>query len=461
MNDYNSIINPKKLKYHHTSNHLNNKNILGVKNNNIPFNDENNSYDNISKKKTETEKNKKTIEQLVNNIDLESIINNLNNNIFKKKLYFESSSLKSRIISFNNKTYFNFINKYIFCDFNFKINEKIIINDNILKIIKPMFKICALITKLFVNYLNTRIMFEIKKKQFIDTNMDKFIDKYNKVTIHEFGHNCTHGCIKNNDFPSKKCLNLCYYKVKNTQEFKTIDIIEEILISSLAYQINLFIDAKNKSLRRRKINNVKFEKILIILKNNPEHLNLFINNLIYIFSELNKNREKIYINSRLFKSFQFNNSRKEINSQCDLIIDDILFLFITEEIKYKNFKHLLQLLGHTALLRKYNKYKIKTMNIINFFDGKITTYDMNGVSKTMLYSFYKLLNKDIDLKLSKKKYQFKSEFNYNSDNDCDSCSDYDSCNNYDNDFFPLSSILYGSYSCFKQNNKILDKFLDK
>jgi len=296
--------------------------------------------------------------------------------IFEKKEF--NKGVTSKIKCISSKFYFDFINRYYFNKFYFSVLNYDIINHEFLNYIKTLHKICSSSTGTFLEYLSRRIICVIIKINFDDDKIKNYINLKNNINhIGNTEHICSNKCTFNNNFITKKCINFCYYKVQNIDKFKTKDIIEDILIISFAHTI--FHTENNK----RKINKNKFSKILDELK--KINMCKFVYILENIFTILINNKKNIYLNYKLNYS--------NIYGESDIIIDDILF-----ELKCVKSYHsiLLQLLVYMALLKvKYN-INIKLLCIINFYDGTIKFYNVEGIEYNDLYEFLKLFDKEIN-----------------------------------------------------------------
>jgi hypothetical protein len=85
---------------------------------------------------------------------------------------------------------------------------------------------------------------------------------------------------------------------------------------------------------------------------------------------------------------------KKIPSDCDLVIDDVLYdikCTSGEKLIYE----ILQLLGYASLLEcnpNFNK-KINNVSIINLLQGYIMNYDISYITKEQMIKYLKILTK--------------------------------------------------------------------
>lgn len=212
-----------------------------------------------------------------------------------------------------------------------------------------------------------------------------------KVVIicdHICSTNCIYNLEKYNSYDGKTvfcrydiCQKQCYSKIKDTGNYKTLDVLKEILIASLCH-IECFGGCPKQE---------KFDEICssISVKNLWEPV---ISELIKICTKLTFNREKILLNPAL------GGGEYKIPSDCDIVIDNTLIdIKCTISAKFKDKKNILQLLGYSALLY-YSKYKISIKNvcIFNILDGIFEIYSLNAIDNENFECYLKLLTGKYD-----------------------------------------------------------------
>lgn len=251
-----------------------------------------------------------------------------------------------------------------------KTIEKIL-DENTMTFIKKLHIIDPSITGSFLDYLTRRIVCEIIDIQFTDDRSDVII---------------TARLTKNDD---NKCYTLfnggkspvcrfdCYNKTNDTKNYKSIDILLEIFITSLSHS-----EAFGQCPVQEKID----EMVKII--QNIDNLNEVIYPLYNVCNNLLNNTEKnVLINPSL--GHKIDGMEKSIPADCDIVIDNNLF-----DIKCTNcgrkYNEILQLLGYSALLclRPTKSRKVSNIGIINLLQGEIINYNVDYITKE---NYFRLL----------------------------------------------------------------------
>jgi hypothetical protein len=166
----------------------------------------------------------------------------------------------------------------------------------------------------------------------------------------------------------------------NTSKYKTDDILTEIFITSLSHTL-AFGGIPNQE---------KVNSILNLLKT-PEIIEVFLTPIKQLCMDLTNEKKKILLNPCLgYKIPLLDN--KGIPSDCDLIIDDILY-DIKCTIGDKSVYEILQLLGYASLINCNPFYgiKINNISIINLLQGQINNYDISFITLEQMISYLKIL----------------------------------------------------------------------
>ena len=183
-------------------------------------------------------------------------------------------------------------------------------------------------------------------------------------------------------FKLPKCQTLCYQKSRNTFEYKTEHIIEDIFITSLFHG-----EAFGQVPKQEHVNEI-YEK----LTTNHSINDILIKPLTEMCKEIIKDKSDILLNpdcgSKLYGDVS------SIPSDADLVVDDTLI-----DIKCTNKSHpiseIMQLLGYSSLmiLNKHRK-NINKIAIINILHGNITTYDIDFLNKDNCINYIKVLKNE-------------------------------------------------------------------
>jgi len=315
---------------------------------------------------------KSEINMILNNEEVWTFINNDDYGLWR---VFENPSIKSnKIISITK-------------------GDNFIVKDKKNEWLNIKYKNCTgWIRYLIPNCVNfTDIDIEFDEKQYI---LNKYIQPVEPNTL---THICSHGCIRlfeqeNGKLPDyvpecklDECLNFCYEKSKNTDLYTSIDIIKELFITSLSHSMSF-----GQCPEQTKVN-----EILDLIKYTTNIEEIFYLPLKNMCQELVKENEteNILLNPGLgFQIPLLDN--KGIPSDCDLVINDILY-DIKCTCRDNSIYEILQLLGYASLLNcvpKFNK-KINNISIINLLQGYIVNYDISYITTEQMVNYLRILTK--------------------------------------------------------------------
>jgi hypothetical protein len=332
-------------------------------------------------------------------------------------------NLTTRIKIISNKPCYYYIMKECFNNMDvLQLNKttKTILNDECIQFIKILHSVSSSLTGTFLDYLVRRIICEITQNPFHDRRASRLIDKDNDI-IHnldteedkeqyivnkyiqrvEYGtdsHICSHGCIRKfeqtgfyNSMPDcipeckfDKCVNLCYEKITNTEMYSSVDIMEEIFISSLSHSI-AFGGCPNQS---------NVNEILNLIKHTTNIEEIFYLPLRQLCLNLLKENPNVLLNPALGHQIELLDN-KNIPADCDLVINNYLY-----DIKCtsgeKSVYEILQLLGYASLLNcisRFNNNKVDNISIINLLQGYIVNYDISYITKDQMVNYLRVLTK--------------------------------------------------------------------
>jgi len=221
------------------------------------------------------------------------------------------------------------------------------------------------------------------KEQYI---INKYIQRVESGTD---SHICSHGCIRKFEqtvyLPEckfDKCVNLCYEKITNTEMYSSIDIMEEIFISSLSHSI-AFGGCPNQS---------NVNEILNLIKHTTNIEEIFYLPLRQLCLNLLKENPTVLLNPALGHQLELLDN-KNIPADCDLVINNYLY-----DIKCTSGENsvyeILQLLGYASLLNcnsKFNNNKVDNISIINLLQGYIINYDISYITKDQMVNYLRVL----------------------------------------------------------------------
>ena len=217
----------------------------------------------------------------------------------------------------------------------------------------------------------------------IEGDIEEYIDNpwFKKIGK---GHICSRRCkciIEScNPWQETQCLlnycqYECYHKVKNTDKFKTIEIIKDIFIVSLCHS-ECFGGCPDQEKVNSILNEIATEEFMI------EFVIPFYN----YCEDLIKDKQKIYLNPAL------GCKENMIPSDCDIIIDDLL-IDIKCTAGENSCIEILQLLGYLILActNPSININIDKISVINLYKGYEYIYDVSNLSKELLLEYLKIL----------------------------------------------------------------------
>ena len=313
-------------------------------------------------------------------------------------------NLTTRIKIISNKPCYYYIMKECFNNMDvLQLNKitKTILNDECIQFIKILHSVSSSLTGTFLDYLVRRIICEITQNPFHDRRASRLIDKDNDI-IHnldteEDSHVCSRGCnyrIEQSIFYSipecfpeckfDKCVNLCYEKITNTEMYSSVDIMEEIFISSLSHSIE-FGGCPNQS---------NVNEILNLIKHTTNIEEIFYLPLRQLCLNLLKENPNVLLNPALGHQLELLDN-KNILADCDLVINNYLYDIKCTSDK-KSVYEILQLLGYASLLNcnsKFNNNKVDNISIINLLQGYIVNYDISYITKDQMVNYLRVLTK--------------------------------------------------------------------
>jgi hypothetical protein len=275
-----------------------------------------------------------------------------------------TDNLTSRIHNINNNACYQYIMKNAFNDMDISERKTVkeILTLECREFIQNMHKIEASLTGIFLDYLIRRIVCEETTEMFYDSRAS------HEYLRHEYFNQYPHNC---------------YEIAIDTFKYKSGDILPDIFITSLSHSF-CFGGIPNQE---------KVNTILEMLKNSGH---ILIESIQILCNELinNNDRRNIQVNPCLgYKVPLLNN--KNIPSDCDLIINDILY-----DIKCtcgdKSIYEILQLLGYASLVNcntERYRTKINTISILNLLQGQMVCYDISEITVDEMISYLKILTK--------------------------------------------------------------------
>lgn len=295
----------------------------------------------------------------------------------KKEMY---GSLTNRIKNINNKPCYYYIIKNVFNNIDILQHNKQtkqILNDDCLNFIKKLHNIEPSLTGTFLDYLMRRIICEKTNNSFYDSRAEI---ECNCVAFRA-SISCNDKEFIFNKLPIT--MNDSYKNTKNTTLYKTENILLEIFITSLSH-ILAFCGIPNQD----KVNN-----IINLIQNTSNIIKLFYLPLKQVCIELLRNQTDILLNPAL--GFQIPSlDNKSIPSDCDLVINDVLY-----DIKCtcgdNSIYEILQLLGYASLLSCVPKFtkKINNISVINLLKGYMINYNISYITIEQMINYLKVLTK--------------------------------------------------------------------
>ena len=293
---------------------------------------------------------------------------------YLKEEFFGNLTTRTKKIS--TKTCHNHIISHCFDGINpLEYCESIpILTDKCKSTISSLHKIDAPGCGMFMDYLIRRLISEIRTEPFVDTRANKILDQHTKTEETKFSCYNIYGEFRECKFP--QCQIKCYTKVKDTNHYKTKDILKELYIVSCCHS-ECFGTCPSQS---------NFDKIINIL-DKLDTIDNFLEPLIKLCETILKNSKNVLLNPGL------GTIEYPIPSDCDIVIDGILIdLKCTKGMN--EISEQLQLLGYASLL-KYNKeygIRINHICIINLLQGELKVYNIQNILDENLLEYLQLLS---------------------------------------------------------------------
>jgi hypothetical protein len=219
---------------------------------------------------------------------------------------------------------------------------------------------------------------------------NKHIQKVKKGNIHICSKGCKYDIEQTKYFKVPEYINTCslescqylsYEKVKDTEHYKTIDIVHDIFAISLCHSESFGFCPNQDKL------NAFYNK----LKSNV--IDDLIKPLTEMCKTLIQDKKNILLNPALGGKLT-NLKNASIPADADLVIDDSIY-----DIKCtktgKEYYEVLQLLGYSGLLLLNEKFehKINNMIILNILDGTLINYNISYLEKDNFVKYIQQLIK--------------------------------------------------------------------
>jgi len=290
-------------------------------------------------------------------------------------------NLTTRIANINNKICYREMMKRCFQNVDILSSSQIksILTKECIDFIRELHSISPSLLGTFIDYLIRRIICELTCTHFQDNRSDD-------LTVPN--HVCTNGCklcievftwldtCSTCELPI--CQYLCYEKTKQTNTYKTVDIVLEIFITSL-FHSEAFGGTPQQETFNRMYHELSSQKTI-----------QFVQECTEMCTNLIQYHTTIHLNPALGGPLDGINVR--IPSDADLVIDDRLF-----DIKCTAshpIREISQLLGYSSLLRLNSRYrtKINSVSIINLLSGQLTTYDIEFMTTDNCMTYIKMLS---------------------------------------------------------------------
>ena len=339
----------------------------------------------------------------------------------------KDGNLTTRIAHLNNKICYREIMRRCFNNIDILSTKTstTILSATTIDFIKELHEISSSMLGSFIDYLIRRIISELIGKEFIDNRSETMSTSIRGEWIHEceptinynlmsnkqlknickekgvIGYstmnsealiNCLnrladkckfniYGRISDSNCALPVCQNLSYEKVKNTNDYKTSDIIPDIFITSL-FHTEAFGNTPQQS---------HFDKLYETLKNKENINDILINPLTELCKELIKDKSDILLNPALGGPLE--DIAGTIPSDADMVIDDMLIDIKCTKSATNGISEITQLLGYSSLIlinKFYNK-KINKIAILNILQGSLDYYDIGFIEKNNCIQYIKIL----------------------------------------------------------------------
>jgi hypothetical protein len=229
-----------------------------------------------------------------------------------------------------------------------------------------------------------------------DTSMNienKYIQKVKGHNIHMCSKGCKYDVEQSIYFTNpeylnycslKSCQNVSYEKVKDTETYKTKDIIYDIFATSLCHT-----EAFGFCPKQDKLDTFISKLKSMVIDDLVEPLSEMCKKLIY-------DTKNILLNPAMGGALN-NLENVSIPSDADLVIDHTLYdIKCTRSTNIgKEYYEILQLLGYSGLLLLNKKYehKINNMIILNILEGTSTKYNISYLEKDNFVKYIQQISK--------------------------------------------------------------------
>jgi hypothetical protein len=293
----------------------------------------------------------------------------------KKKMI---GNLTTRIKNISNKPCYYYLVKNIFDNIdilNKNKKTKHILNNSCINFIKTLHTIDPSLCGTLLDYLIRRIICEKTNKEFRDTRaLLQLLNTDDMISISDDG---------GNEFVFDKLpINIkdSYERTKDTKFYKSENILIEIFITSLCHTFSFAVP-----------NQANVTDIINLIQNTPNITEIFYVPLSQFCVDLFSEESNILLNPALgFEISLLDNKR--IPSDCDLVINDILYDIKCTK-KDSSVYEILQLLGYASLLTFFPKFdsKINNISIINLLQGYIINYDISYITTEQMINYLKIL----------------------------------------------------------------------
>jgi hypothetical protein len=222
------------------------------------------------------------------------------------------------------------------------------------------------------------------------SSMNKYIQKVKGDNIHICSKGCKYDIEQTKYFGFPEYINTCYLeycqyisyeKVKDTKQYKTVDILYDIFATSLCH-IESFGSCPNQE-----IFNAFYNKLKSIT------IDYFVGPLFEMCKTLIHDKTNILLNPALGEPLT-NLKNASIPADADLVIDDSIYDIKCTK-KGNEYYEVLQLLGYSGLLLLNEKFehKINNMIILNILEGTLINYNISYLEKDNFIKYIQLLTK--------------------------------------------------------------------
>lgn len=282
-----------------------------------------------------------------------------------------SEPLTTRTKKIANIPCYGYICKHAFENINIlqqTLPTKTILNYECTHFIKYLHDIDPSLAGVFLDYLIRRIISEQTNIVFEDSRSNW------NIQYMEYMLDCV-------NLPTS--ISDSYKIVKDTACYKTKNILLETFITSLNHTI-FFLKTPPQD---------KVDAIIHLIQTTSNVVDAFYEPLNELCINLLSESRDVLLNPTLGETIPLLND-KRIPSDCDLVINDVLYDIKCTSAE-KDIYEILQLLGYASLLYcvpKFNK-KIRIVSKINLLQGFIISYDISQVTPEQMLNYLKILTR--------------------------------------------------------------------